>query len=117
LILNKKTWKVGELARQTGLTIRMLHHYDKIGLFSPSQTSDKGYRIYTETNIAKLQQIMSLKQLGFALNEIKEMIENPNLKLTEHVKVLQGRPFYRRGSTIYRKVERLLSTRLVQYAI
>jgi DNA-binding transcriptional MerR regulator len=85
--LNKETWKVGELAKQTGLTVRMLHHYDKIGLFSPSQSSDKGHRIYTETDIAKLQQIMSLKQLGFALDEIKEMMENPNLNPIEVIKV------------------------------
>ncbi|WP_028402192.1 MerR family transcriptional regulator [Ectobacillus panaciterrae] len=87
MILNKKTWKVGELAKQTGLTVRMLHHYDKIGLFSPSQSSDKGYRIYTETDIAKLQQIMSLKQLGFALDEIKRMMENSNLNPVEVIKV------------------------------
>ncbi|MDM5188704.1 MerR family transcriptional regulator [Bacillus sp. DX4.1] len=87
MILNKKTWKVGELAKQTGLTIRMLHHYDKIGLFSPSQSSDKGHRIYTETDIAKLQQIMSLKQLGFALGEIKEMMGNPNLNPVEVIKI------------------------------
>ncbi|MGG0186959.1 MerR family transcriptional regulator [Bacillus rhizoplanae] len=86
MILNKKTWKVGELAKQTGLTVRMLHHYDKMGLFSPSVSSDKGHRIYTETDIAKLQQIMSLKQLGFALGQIKEMIENPNLNPVEVIK-------------------------------
>lgn len=87
MILNKKTWKVGELAKQTGLTVRMLHHYDKMGLFSPSESSDKGHRIYTETDIAKLQQIMSLKQLGFALGQIKEMIEDPNLNPAEVIKV------------------------------
>ena len=87
MILNNKTWKVGELAKQTGLTVRMLHHYDKIGLFSPSQISDKGHRIYTETDIAKLQQIMSLKQLGFALDEIKGMIGNSNLNPIEVIKV------------------------------
>ncbi|MBT2617578.1 MerR family transcriptional regulator [Bacillus sp. ISL-78] len=87
MILNKKTWKVGELAKQTGLTVRMLHHYDKIGLFSPSQSSHKGHRIYTEIDITKLQQIISLKQLGFALDEIKEMMENPNLNPVELIKV------------------------------
>ncbi|MCP1122477.1 MerR family transcriptional regulator [Bacillus sp. 3103sda1] len=87
MILNKNTWKVGELAKQTGLTVRMLHHYDKMGLFSPSESSDKGHRIYTETDIAKLQQIMSLKQLGFALGQIKEMIEDPNLNPVEVIKV------------------------------
>ncbi|MGG2094642.1 MerR family transcriptional regulator [Bacillus sp. S13(2024)] len=87
MILNKNTWKIGELAKQTRLTVRMLHYYDKIGLFSPSHSSDKGHRIYTETDIAKLQQIMSLKQLGFALGEIKEMMENPNLNPAEVIKV------------------------------
>ncbi|MGG2063613.1 MerR family transcriptional regulator [Bacillus sp. S14(2024)] len=87
MILNKNTWKIGELAKQTGLTVRMRHYYDKIGLFSPSHSSDKGHRIYTETDIAKLQQIMSLKQLGFALGEIKEMMENPNLNPAEVIKV------------------------------
>lgn len=65
----------------------MLHHYDKIGLFSPTQSSEKGHRIYTETDIAKLQQIMSLKQLGFALDVIKDMMENPYLNPVEIIKV------------------------------
>ncbi|WP_129727363.1 MerR family transcriptional regulator [Ectobacillus funiculus] len=87
MILNKKTWKVGELAKQTGLTVRMLHHYDKISLFSPSQYSDTGHRLYTESDIVRLQQIMSLKQLGFALEEIKEIMENRNFNPVEIIKV------------------------------
>jgi MerR family transcriptional regulator, thiopeptide resistance regulator len=65
----------------------MLHHYDKIGLFSPSQYSDTGHRLYTELDIARLQQIMSLKQLGFALEEIKEIMENQNFNPVELIKV------------------------------
>lgn len=87
MILNKKTWKVGELARQTGITVRMLHHYDKISLFSPSHHSDTGHRLYTESDIVRLQQIMSLKQLGFALEEIKEIMENRNFNPVEIIKV------------------------------
>lgn len=85
--MNKNTWKVGELAKQTGLTVRMLHHYDKIGLFSPSQYSDTGHRLYTESDIVRLQQIMSLKQLGFALEEIKGIMENRNFNPVELIKV------------------------------
>nr|WP_255291695.1 MerR family DNA-binding transcriptional regulator [Bacillus pseudomycoides] len=48
MIINKK-WKVGELAKQTGLTVRTLHHYDQIGLFSPSEVTDSRHRIYTLT--------------------------------------------------------------------
>ncbi|MCM2534695.1 MerR family transcriptional regulator [Neobacillus pocheonensis] len=74
----KRKWKVGELARQTGLTVRTLHHYDQIGLFSSSDVTESGHRIYIEADITKLQQILSLKQLGFTLEEIKETIDNPN---------------------------------------
>jgi DNA-binding transcriptional MerR regulator len=83
----KRKWKVGELAKQTGLTVRTLHHYDQIGLFSPSEVTDSGHRIYTEADIAKLQQILSLKQLGFTLEEIKETIENPNFNPIRVIKV------------------------------
>ncbi|PEM70562.1 MerR family transcriptional regulator [Bacillus pseudomycoides] len=86
MIINKK-WKVGELAKQTGLTVRTLHHYDQIGLFSPSEVTDSRHRIYTETDITKLQQILSLKQLGFTLEEIKETIENPDFNPIEIIKV------------------------------
>ncbi|MEJ9212899.1 MerR family transcriptional regulator [Bacillus smithii] len=75
------------MAKQTGLTVRMLRHYDKIGLFSPSQYSDTGHRLYTESDIVKLQQIISLKQLGFTLEEIKEIMENRNFNPIELIKV------------------------------
>lgn len=78
MIIQKRLWKVGELAKQTGITVRTLHHYDQIGLLSPSQHSDTGHRLYNEADIARLQQIMSLKQLGFALENIKKLMANPN---------------------------------------
>lgn len=87
MIISEKTWKVGELAEQTGLTVRMLHHYDKIGLFSPSQHSDAGHRIYTETDLPKLQQIISLKQLGFSLKEIKQCLQNPDFNPKEIIEL------------------------------
>jgi len=85
--MNQKNWKIGELAKQTGLTVRTLYHYDQIGLLSPSQYSDIGHRLYTETDIARLQQIMWLKQLGFSLEQIKEFIENANFNPIEVIKV------------------------------
>ncbi|GKU27515.1 hypothetical protein CFOLD11_43420 [Clostridium folliculivorans] len=75
--MQDKNWKVGELSKLTGLTIRTLHHYDEIGLLCPSFRTDAGHRLYSEGDIIKLQQIMSLKQLEFSLDEIKEFIENP----------------------------------------
>ncbi|MBO9130641.1 MerR family transcriptional regulator [Bacillus sp. 165] len=87
MIVSQRNWKVGELPKQTGLTVRMLHHYDKIGLFCPSQYTDTGHRLYTEADIARLQQIVSLKQLGFGLEEIKKIINKSNFNPLEVVKV------------------------------
>ncbi|WP_339319095.1 MerR family transcriptional regulator [Paenibacillus sp. FSL R10-2734] len=67
----KKYWKVGELAKLTGLTIRTLRFYDQIGLFSPSGQTESGHRLYNELDLSRLQQILSLKGLGLSLEEIK----------------------------------------------
>src|SRR5207249_1460486 len=67
--------KVCELAKRTGLTIRTLHHYDEIGLLAPSGRTESGHRLYTADDVARLQQIVSLRQLGFALEEIKDCLD------------------------------------------
>jgi DNA-binding transcriptional MerR regulator len=77
MMIKEKGWKIGELVKQTGLTVWTLHHYDRIGLLCPSRYSAAGHRLYTEADIGKLQQILSLKQLGFALETIKTMLEKP----------------------------------------
>jgi MerR family transcriptional regulator, thiopeptide resistance regulator len=70
--------KVGDLAKQTGVSIRTLHYYDEIGLLSPSHRTEAGYRLYGEVDIGRLQQIISLRQLGFSLEEIRECLEQPS---------------------------------------
>ena len=75
--MQNRTWKVGEISKLTGLTIRTLHHYDEIGLLHPKLRTDAGHRMYAEDDIIKLQQIMSLKELDFSLDEIKEFFEKP----------------------------------------
>jgi DNA-binding transcriptional MerR regulator len=72
--VNKTLWKVGELARRTGLSVRTLHYYDEIGLLSPSHHSGSGHRLYDADDVARLQRILSLRQLGFALEEIKDCV-------------------------------------------
>ena len=69
--------KVGELARRTGLTIRTLHHYDEIGLLKPTLHSESGHRLYTAEDLERLQQVLSLRQLGFSLEEIRDCLERP----------------------------------------
>ncbi|MGH3087569.1 MAG: MerR family transcriptional regulator [Rubrobacteraceae bacterium] len=79
-------WKVGELADQTGLSVRTLHHYDEIGLLSPSRRSEAGYRLYGAEDIERLQRIKSLRQLGFGLKEIRRVLGNEELSPEEIVR-------------------------------
>jgi DNA-binding transcriptional MerR regulator len=86
--------KVGELARRTGLTVRALHHYDAIGLLKPSLHTEAGYRLYTAGDIARLQQVLSLRQLGFSLDEVRDCLDRPGFSPQEvialHVARLRG---------------------------
>lgn len=82
----KRTWKTGELAAQIGVTNRTLRHYHQIGLLLPSRLSEAGHRIYTEEDIARLQQILSLKQMGLSLEDIKQFIDSPAYNPVEIIK-------------------------------
>src|SRR5947209_1613797 len=75
--------KVGELARRTGLTVRTLHHYDEIGLLRPSLHTESGHRLYTAGDVARLQQVLSLRQLGFSLEEVRGCLDRPGFSPLE----------------------------------
>jgi DNA-binding transcriptional MerR regulator len=79
--------KVGELARRTGLTVRTLHHYDDIGLLRPSLHTDSGHRLYTEWDVARLQQVLSLRQLGFSLEQIADCLDRPGYSPLEVIRL------------------------------
>jgi DNA-binding transcriptional MerR regulator len=70
--------KVGEVARRTGLSVRTLHYYDEIGLLAPSQHTASRHRLYGAAELLRLQQIKSLRQLGFSLEEIRGMLDDPS---------------------------------------
>ena len=65
---------VGEVAKKMGVTVRTLQYYDKEGLLSPTAESEGGRRLYTDKDLITLHQIISLKSLGFSLNDIKERL-------------------------------------------
>ncbi len=73
-----RVWKVGELAGRTGLSVRALHHYEQIGLLAPSGRTGSGHRLYSEGDVLRLQQIASLRSLGFSLGEIRECLKSQN---------------------------------------
>ena len=90
-----EAWKVGELAKRTGVTVRLLHHYDEIGLLKPSWHTGSGHRLYTAVDVARLHRILSLRQLGFALEEIRDCLVRPGFSPAEviglHVARLRDR--------------------------
>lgn len=75
--------KIGELAKRSGLTVRTLHHYDAIGLLSPSGRSEGGYRLYSYDDVARLQQIQAIKQLGFSLADVGGMLSGNKLAVAD----------------------------------
>jgi len=87
-------WKIGELARRTGLTVRTLHHYDEIGLLSPAQRSDGGHRVYDEASVQRLYRIVSLRSLGFPLDAIAEALDSerfdPRAAVEDHLRRLEA---------------------------
>ena len=83
--------KVGELARRTGLTVRTLHHYDEVGLLRPSLHTGSGHRLYTEADVARLQQVLSLRQLGFSLEQIRDCLDRPGFSPLEVVRLHAAR--------------------------
>lgn len=68
--MNDKHWKVGELARVTGLTVRTLHHWDELGLLVPSERTGAGYRVYDAEDVRRLYQVVALRGVGLSLEEI-----------------------------------------------
>jgi DNA-binding transcriptional MerR regulator len=85
--MSEPLWKVGELARRTGLSVRALHHYDAVGLLRPSQRAGSRHRLYTAADVARLQQICSLRQLGFSLDEIGGCLGRPGFEPLEVVRL------------------------------
>ena len=69
---------VNEVSKLTGMSIRTLQYYDTIGLLKPIEYTESGYRLYDDTSLERLQQILLFKELEFPLKEIKKIIDAPN---------------------------------------
>ncbi|MFB5761294.1 MerR family transcriptional regulator [Paenibacillus medicaginis] len=87
----ERYWKVGDLAKLTGLTVRTLRFYDQIGLFSPSGQTESGHRLYSESDMSRLQQIVSLKELGLSLEEVKSVLNDKQFSPLEIVNLQMSR--------------------------
>src|SRR5690348_7264097 len=67
---------VGSVSRLTGVTVRTLHHYDRIGLLVPGERSGAGYRLYDRADLDRLTRILCYRELGFGLEQIAELLRD-----------------------------------------
>jgi len=74
-------YRVSEFAEKAGITVRTLHHYDRLGLLTPSGRTTAGYRLYGDRDFARLQQIVTLKFIGLPLKQIKDLLDRSDLDL------------------------------------
>ncbi|MFS1511504.1 MerR family transcriptional regulator [Chengkuizengella sp. SCS-71B] len=79
-------YKVKEVSNIVGVSVRTLHHYDRIGLLEPETTTPAGYRLYTDQNLERLQQILFFKEMDFSLQEIKEILDRADFDRKEALK-------------------------------
>ena len=77
---------VGAVARLAGVTVRTLHHYDEIGLLTPSGRSDAGYRRYADDDLERLHRILFYRELGFGLDQIKAVMTDGNSDASAHLR-------------------------------
>ncbi len=76
-------WQTREFAEKAKVTVRTLHHYDRLGLLKPYRRTAKDFRLYGENEFARLQQILTLKFIGFSLEQIKKILANKSFVLAE----------------------------------
>lgn len=74
---------VKEVSNLTGVSIRTLHHYDKIGLLNPAKVTEAGYRLYDDASLCRLHAILLLRELQFPLKDIKQILDAPGFDTME----------------------------------
>ena len=98
-------YKINEVSKLTGVSIRMLHYYDKIGLLSPSKRTDSNYRMYNDNDISRLYQILLFKELEFPLQDIKQILDNENFDRSKALKLQRNLIFEKK-----KRLERILES-------
>jgi DNA-binding transcriptional MerR regulator len=82
-----ETYYVREFAHLAGVTVRTLHYYDQKGLLKPSRRIDGTHRLYKQHDLLRLQQILTLKELGFTLEEIRALLDKPDYSVQESLAI------------------------------
>jgi MerR family transcriptional regulator, thiopeptide resistance regulator len=82
-----RTYRVGEFAAVTGVSVRTLHHYDQIDLLRPSSHSEGGHRLYTDRDLLTIQQVLTLRYLGFPLRQIRGLLTREDFDLVASLRI------------------------------
>jgi len=77
--MHPRTYRIGEVAALAGVSVRSLHHYEDIGLLCPSGRTAAGYRLYTDQDVLRLQQILIGRRLGLSLEDVRRMLDDPEV--------------------------------------
>jgi DNA-binding transcriptional MerR regulator len=77
---------VGRLAGLAGVSVRTLHHYDEIGLVTPSARTAAGYRVYAPADVERLREVLTYRRLGFGLREVAELVGDPQVDAVAHLR-------------------------------
>ena len=85
------TFRIQEFAKLAGVTVRALHHYDRLELLSPAQRSERGYRLYCHEDLGRLERILVLRYVGLSLREIAAVLNAPASRGADTLKVTLAR--------------------------
>jgi MerR family transcriptional regulator, thiopeptide resistance regulator len=85
------TFRIQEFAKLAGVTVRALHHYDRLKLLSPAHRSERGYRLYCHEDLGRLERILALRYLGLSLREIAALLNTPISRGAEPLTVTLAR--------------------------
>jgi len=82
-----KLRRISDFAAGAGVTVRTLHLYDRLDLLKPAEVTESGYRLYSEAELERLEQILALRFVGFTLDQIKELLQGPSRPLAVALRV------------------------------
>ena len=85
------TLRIQEFAKLAGVTVRALHHYDRLKLLSPAHRSERGYRLYCHEDLGRLERVLALRYLGLSLREIAALLNTPFGRGAERLTVTLAR--------------------------
>ena len=111
---------VNEVSKLTGVSIRTLQYYDRIGLLPPSQRSEAGYRLYDDAALERLQQILFFRELEFPLKEIRTILDSPdfdrNKALSQQIELLEMKKQHLEDLINFARGIKMIGVRIVNFS-